>query len=215
MKISINGKEREIPTSWKEVTFETFCKIAEREYDALWLLSVFLDVPHEEMKVARVKNFPQVLAALNFAKYPLSNAVPKTILGFPVPPDLISEEVGRYEDSKIVSKDFGKDAKADMGRYPELCAIWAMPNYTDATRSEQESFVKQFLQGSCEEVMALGNFIVAKLVEWSLSSGQASPKGLTTISRLRLAIKVWRMRMAFSVRLNLWRLRHRIGGMSF
>ena len=215
MKIKLNSKDG-IPGKWDDVTFAQFlamdgCK------DTTDYLALFLKVERETLMKARIINLEEAILALKFLSQPMPNYLPDSIMGFIIPKNLKLETVCQYEDVKdIVSKipPEGKLKAKDLTLYLDLCAVYAMPGYVDATQEQRDEFAKRFLNAPCWEVMAVGNFTWLKLIESTMKSVHKSPKVITVLNRFRLVMKVYRARMAFFIHSFSWKRKLHTKGMS-
>src|SRR5688572_2991901 len=151
---------KDIPTDWSGVTFRQFQQL--KDTKDLTALSVFTGLDTETLRKAKVKNFDDVIRALSFTGFPPDLfKLPKSILHFPVRQDLGFEPFGRYTDIKDIV-DKGVDGDELMKQYPLFCAIYTFEgeyNYQDAEKN-----VDLFYEAPCTEVLALGNFLLMRLV---------------------------------------------------
>lgn len=203
MKITmtLNGVkvEKQIPTSWKEVTFWQFLKLAEAKNDLSAVLSVFTGIDQPTLKKATISNLGKVVELLRFIETEqMDLTLPKWIIDYPVPQNLELESVEQFEDLKLESlkvKDEG------IKHYTLLCAIYACQPYDE---KEAEKLAPAFMNAPCEEVVAIGNFTLMKLI--GLSNPGLSgilPKN-SPMRKWRLVIRSWRARLAFTVRYYFW-----------
>lgn len=119
--------------------------------------------------------------------------------------------MNRYADLQHIAASFSKElTKEGLLKYCEIVAIYAMPNYEDASEQEKQDFIVQFHNAPCEEVMAVGNFTLMKLAALKMSIGSGYQNQGTLISRLRLGLKALLSRTAFSIRFAIWKRKHLI-----
>lgn len=220
MKIEaiINGKSRfiNIPTSWQETTFKQFVDLEGIDSsDKVLMLEALTGIKKKVWLRSRVVNFDLVERLLNYLSKRLDTTMPKTILGYQVPKDLKVEELGRYEDARLVASTFDeKKIKEYLNRFPEIVSIFVMPNYLDATETQKDQFAKRFFDAPCGEVMAIGNFYLYKLMQSKLNTDLNLFKSNTLLRRLMLVFRTFRARLGFSVRYWLWKRKHHLTDMN-
>jgi len=201
-KIELNGVkiERDIPTSWEEVKFKDFLKLDGRPKKAL---SIFTGVDEDTIGKAHIKNMDALIHSLSFItkEVPLFK-LPKKILTYEVRQDLGFEPFGRYTDLKD-EIDKGKTGIELLEQYPLFCAIYCLQGEYEFKKAEANT--EQFLNAPCTEVLALGNFLLMKLL------GLNKPTETTFLllrilpKKWRLALKLWRSRLAFQLRYFIWK----------
>lgn len=209
---------KDLPKSWDQVTFLQ-CLELTKVKDTADMLSVFLKTPAEEIRNAHIPDLNKILKVLAFTNEKPPEILPRKINGWTVPFDLNFKSICRYEDLKIlVQQCFPKEGEEVTGKnienYYKMVAIYAMPNYENASLADREQFSKQFLRSPCGEVLAIGNFTLKKFQGLRTPELNRFPKVAILIHRLRLALKGWLARLAFTLRFYLWKKRHGIKGMS-
>lgn len=218
MRIHVNGQPYEIPTSWDEVTFAQFLRIAQTTTDSERLAAI-TGLDAETIRNARIKNLDKVLRLLSFMNSAEGETgLPKRILGYEVPDNLELEQTGRYEDIKLIISTFPQDGKLStesLTKYTEICGAIFQPDYLESDDKKKAEFAKKFLNAPCLEVMAIGNFTLMKLIELNLNTAKPFPKSNTLLRRFRLALIVWLRRSAFSLRFYLWKRRAGLTGMRY
>jgi hypothetical protein len=220
---SLDGKPLEpfeIPVRWPEVDFEMFLKLQGVQVVPSKILSVITGLDEPTIARCQIVGLNSIISALSFMNpttgTPMSNALPKSILGHEIPKDLTFQQTGRYEDALTVAASIPeKPTKEDLMKYLRICAIWTMPNYIESTIAEKDEFEKKFLKAPCEEVMAIGNFTLVKCLLLSRGSEKLYPLADTRLNKWRLALKVFRIKLAFMARYYGWKARHRITGIKF
>lgn len=202
----LNGVKfkKEIPTDWDQVKFKDFLKL--KDSKELTALSVFTGIEPETLKKAKIKNFDDVIRALSFTGFqPDLFKLPKTILGHPIRQDLGFEPFGRYTDIKdIITKE---QPETDLlKQYPLIAAIYTYQGIYDAQEAEKNA--EQFLEAPCTEVLALGNFLLMRLIGLKNSTAKTSLSRITLLKKLKLAFLLWRSRLAFTLRYYIWKKKH-------
>lgn len=211
MKITatLNGVKitRDIPTSWDKVTFRNFVDLASLGDDMTKIISYFTVIDEATLKKVKIKNLDTVLSALSFLNTPPDmETIPETILGHKLPKNLEFESIGQYEDVKaliVKMQGMGTDA---ISLYPQIVGTYAMPEYDGL---KVDDFSQQFWTAPCGEVLAIGNFTIAKLSGSKKHTRKAFHLGAILPKKWRLAIKGWLTNLAFSLRYSLWKRRHR------
>lgn len=202
----LNGVKfkKEMPTGWEQVTFRQFLKLKDNK--DLTALSVFTGLDPETLKKANIKNFDDVIRALSFTNYPPDLLkLPKSILGYPVRQDLGFEPFGRYTDIKdIVTKEQSEGEL--INQYPLMACIYTMPG--EYKFQEAEKNAEQFQEAPCTEVLALGNFLLMRLIGLKNTTGTTSQNQPTLLRKLKLVFLLWRARLAFTLRYYIWKKRH-------
>lgn len=212
----VNGKPQDIdvPINWDGVSFRKCLELRDVKKDnTSKILSVLLGVDEDLIRRSKIVNLDAVITALGFVTKQMEYIWPETILGIKVPKALEFETTGQFEDAKLLLKNFpqkAEDVTTDHFKsYVDLVGIYTMPNYIDSNEEEKNLFAARFWDAPCSEVLAIGNFTWMKYIGLIVSTGQNSLPRTTRIKKLRLAIKAWRTRTAFSVRYFMWNLKRR------
>lgn len=196
--------EKKIPIRWEEVSFEDFLKLNDTK--ELTALSVFTGYTPELLKQSKIKNLDKLLSALSFVRTNIPSIKPTKLLDYPISKDLGFEPFGRYTDIKD-EVDKGKQGIELLQQYPLICAIYVCQTVKhEATGqtiydfTEAEKLLPEILKAPCTEVLAVGNFLLLKLI--ALKNGtEASYQNLPTpMRKLLLVLKLWRSLLAFRVR---------------
>lgn len=212
--IYIKGINKSIPTRWAEVNFKNYLKLMKCGNDPVKILSVMLDIDEGTLKKAKIKNLEQVIRVLSFvSQEPMNLTLPKSIAGYPLPDDLNFEVMAKFADVQTVVGSFKKDNVDDLTKFAELCAIVAYPG--EYAYKEAEKLIPKMMEAPCEEVLAVGNFTLAKLLSLRLNTEPPSPPVNTPMRRFKLAWTAWRSNLAFTIRYALWKRKLRTKGMSF
>jgi len=211
MKINaiLNGVkvEKEIPTGWDQVTFGQALKLMKCQTDTQ-VLSVFTEIDEETLKKATIKNLYKVINAIGFTKIPPSvDKIPDQIRSYEMPKNIEIDEIGRYEDLKLEAAKIQKDDIDSIQAYAMFCAIYATTPYD---YKQAERLKDYFMQAPCEEVMAIGNFTVMKLIELNSPGLLDSPRLPSLLRNWKLAISAWLTRLAFTVRYYSWKRKLRL-----
>lgn len=196
--------EKSLPTKWEEVPFKDFIKLdTGKEITAL---SIFTGIDEPTLEKARISNLDKVINAISFLKQDLPMVkYPKKIAGYEVRQDLGFEAFGQYQDIKA-EIDKGLSGIELLKQFPVMCAIYVTTPYDF---KEAEKKVEEMMNAPCTEVLAVGNFLLMKLIALNNSTSHASQKQLTRLKKLKLALKGWRARLAFRVRFFIFSLFHR------
>jgi hypothetical protein len=201
--ITLNGVklQKEIPTGWEQVSFKQMLELIGA--NELKALSIFTGIEPEILKKANITGLEKLITTLSFiTAKEVPSRIPKEICGYPVPLDLGFEAFGQYVDIKteidrieLLEKDKEKEY---MKAYPLFCAIYSCKPYDTKVA---ESRIEAFNNAPCTEVLALGNFILLRLIALRLTTALNSQrKGATRMKRFLLALNGWRINMAFTVR---------------
>lgn len=206
--IYINGTKhtRDIPTSWDQVTFETFLKLDSVGNDRIKAISVFADLPYDQLKSARVINLEGLIAALGFMDSPAQAYIPETICGYPIPKDLAMEEVQMFIDLKdYVTKTKDKTPLEQLANYTTYCAVYACRQaFGKYDWQLAEKMAPQFLKAPCTEVMGVGNFTLLKLGGLMKGIKTGSPIADTPMKKFKLALIGWLLRTVSALRWRTW-----------
>jgi hypothetical protein len=211
MKIQIELQgvkvEKEIPTKWKEVTFGQFLKLAEAGDDIVKIISLFTEIDEETLRKAKIYNLESLIELLGFLRTEMNLEIPETCIGYKIPKNLEFETIGQYQDLKAEAMTI-KDVQS-FDKYALFCAIYATSPY-DYKKAEEIS--KDFLNAPSVEVLAIGNFTLAKLAE--LTTGIKVKSLLPSIPKKKfwLVLTVWVKSLVFIKRYYTWRKKlHSIG----
>lgn len=208
---------RDVPVRWEEVTFRQLLDLTET--DELKALSLFTGIEPDVLRKAQISGLDQLLSALSFIHKPApTNLLTKEIhtkeATYQVPIDIGFESFGQYVDLKQTLDDLEKITDKEkkgmetLKIYPLLCSIYAVRPYDFKV---SESKVEEFFNAPCTEVVAVGNFILMKLIALRQTIEVNSQKqGATRIKRWLLALKAWWTNTAFTVRFFIWKKKHRL-----
>lgn len=210
--------KKQVPVRWEEVTFRQLLELTAT--DELKALSVFTGIEPDILRKAQISGLDELLTALSFIQKPCpTNTLCKEIHtkegNYLVPMDIGFESFGQYIDIKdtldnIEKLEIDRDKKAmeNLKAFPILCAIYCVKPYDF---KEAEKRTEEFFNAPCTEVVAVGNFILMKLIALrSTIETNSQKQGATLIRKFRLALRAWWINMAFTVRFYIWKKRHRL-----
>lgn len=213
MTIILNGVkvQKEIPMGWKKVTFDQFLKLAECGKDISKVLALFTGIEADILRKAKIINFDVIRQTLQFLETELKYPIPETVLGHKIPKNLEMETIGQFEDLKKECSQFTDNQMDNIKKYPLIVATYCVDPYD---WMEAEKLATSFFNAPCQEVLAIGNFTLVKLIESKANTKPIYRQGDTVMSRLRLAMRAWRRNTVFSVRWFLWKRRLRSLGLN-
>lgn len=206
---------KDIPMSWMEVNYIRFLKLADCGDDLAKRLALFTGVGEDILKKAKIENLDVVIQTLAFLDTNLEYQIPETIAGFPVPKNLEFKSIAQFEDLKSEAAKFSpapENALKNLTFYPLMVATYCAEPYSWEAAEELAS---KIALAPCPEVLAIGNFILVKLIELKQKQKPVFPKGGTRRNRFGLAIKSYLRLMVFSVRWYLWKRRLTKAGLNF
>jgi hypothetical protein len=202
IEIQLNGtkQEKEIPTKWEEVSFQKFLKLTTCGDDTVKIISLFTDIDEETLKKAKISNLESLITLLGFLKTEMNLNIPDTCQGYKIPKNLEFETIGQYQDLKAEALILSQTNSFDQ--YALFCAIYATNPY-DYKKAEELKSV--FMDAPCTEVMAIGNFTLAKLAE--LTTGIKAKSLLPNIHRKKFwqGLTDWLRSLVFIARYYIWR----------
>lgn len=207
VQLTINGKkeERNIPTSWDQVTFEQFLNLESSGDDPIKVLALFTGIDHDLLLKAKIKDFSNILSeGLKFLSQKPELSIPKTILGYRIPDNLEFEQVQQYVDLKQAIKESAAlTPQEQLKRYCLYIATYAcMSKHGKYDYQISESMQDEFLKAPCTEVMGIGNFTLVKLAGLKINTGVNYRQRVPVMKRLRLVIRAFMLRMGFRLRLT-------------
>lgn len=209
ISMTMNGVkiQKEIPTSWKDVSFKNFLQLAKCQ-SITDKLSLFTGIESSTLLKAKINNLDSIIKILSFTEQsPQVDQIPETIQGHKMPKNLELEEIGRFEDLKLEAAKIKADDPDSVDVYAMFCAIYALEEY-DYDKAKELKDV--FLNAPCEEVMAVGNFTLVKLIGLNNPGLLRTPKPTSRLRSWRLAIKGWLSRLAFTARYYSWKRKLRL-----
>lgn len=212
--ITLNGVrvKKELPESWGNVTFQNYLDLLFCGDDYVKIIALFTGVEESILRAARIENLSLIISTLKFLSTPMKYRIPDQILGHKIPKDLELQTIGQFEDLKSERLKFSDDKIANLRKYPLIVATYLIDDYS---WEAAEKLAPQLFNLSCQEVLAVGNFTLVKLIELRSNTSQTSLLAPDTpMNRLKLAMKAWLKNMAFSARYYLWKRRLRSIGLN-
>lgn len=210
MKVTaeLNGVtvERNIPTSWGEVSYGDMIEISDIGDDKGKALAVFLKMDEQTIRKAKIFNLDSILSLLSFLDKEIEPVVPESVLGYKVPKDLGFEYISQYQDLKEHIKNIGKvsnkEALLNYCQYVAVYACKAKHGHYDWKLAEE--MASEFLQAPCTEVMGIGNFTLKKLIGSMINTKQNSRNQNILMKKFRLVLTACRLRLGFLLRSISW-----------
>jgi hypothetical protein len=203
MKITIelNGVkvQKDIPVTWDQVNYDQFLNLAQAGNDVAKILSVFTGIEAETIRKAKIHNFQAVYNLISFVWNTQldTSRIPDTILGYKIPKKLEVETIAQFEDLKIEAGTIKDGSRESLMAYCRMIAIYVTNPY-DSDKADQ--LAPYFLNASCQEVVALGNFTLMKLMPLKSVGLRSFLRTNSMLTRSRLVMKGWLSRLAFTVR---------------
>lgn len=217
VEMTLNGVKtiKSIPTRWSEITFEMFLKLDGCKDDA-HIFALFTGISVETIRKVKIKNVDSVLALLSFLRTnPDPTPIPDEILGYPIPKDLAFETIGQYEDLKDSLKT-ERNGIDKLRQYPLYCAVYACSHkHGEYDWQKAEAMAHEFLKAPAVEVLAIGNFTLAKLI--ALMKGTTPDFLMQAVHRKksRPVLRGWHSSLASIRRFFTWRPKRHIGATNF
>jgi len=217
MKITmtLNGAkiQKEIPISWKEVTFSQFIDISECGNDLAKVLSVFTGIDEATLKKVNIVNLDTILEIISFiGRDELDTTIPKSVMGYAMPERLETQTIGQFEDMKIEAGKIKDASKESLKSYAMICAIHATNPYD---YSEAESKLETFMNAPCEEVLAIGNFTLVRLAELMNPTLRTARASTSRMQKWRLVMRGWLRNLVFTARYYSWKRKLRLTERSY
>lgn len=207
MKITITVDqvvfERNLPTSWDEVTFGQFLKLEECGQDYAKIVGMFLGMDADIIRRAKIRDLDGILLKLRFLNDEVPLSLPKKMLGYDIPKDLGLETIGQFMDFK---KDVAEERtpRERLARYATYCAMYACKPYD---WQKAEAMAPEFLNAPASEVLAVGHFTLLKLIGSATNTKNDSPRLRTRLRRFKQALKNWLRNTGIMLRYYIWRLK--------
>lgn len=201
---SLNGVKitKEIPSKWEEVKFHHLLKLNQGD-DILKIVSVFTDISIEVLRTAEIKNLDKIVALLSFMKKDIEQDIPITCMGYPIVKNLETESIAQYADLQtLMGTMIEGDRINNISKFPLIVATYAVKPYN---WEEAENLANTFLEAPCSEVMAIGNFTLAKLMASSNGIARTSHPVVIQPTKLKRVIRHSLTNLAFTVRYYLWK----------
>lgn len=201
--ITLNGVKvkKEIPTAYEQMSFKLFLSLEPCKADPVKMLSVITDIPEETIRISKIENISAIIQALSFFNQGIKYTLPKTILGYSIPKDLEFNPIAQYEDIKKELSVTATNLEI-IQKYPLLIATYCVDPYT---WQEAEKLAPIFLDAPCTEVLAIGNFTIAKLLALKKNISVTFRREVTLLNKFRLVMIVLAKRLVFTIRYFLWK----------
>lgn len=210
VKITTNSLtiDREIPTSWEEVTFKQFLAIADCKNEKE-IFAALTGVDAETLAKAKIKGLDKIIALLSFLSHkPQITYLPTKVLGYSIPQNLEFEEVQIYEDLKSEMREVDKITKDETSkenevllRYTLYCAMFTCSQvYGEYDYEKATLIAPQFMNAPAVEVLAVGNFTLVKFIGLKRGINPLLPERLTLWKKSKLVLISKLKSMAFTVR---------------
>lgn len=200
--LKINGKPRELPERWEEVTFAMFLDLIAAKDDNMQLLSILLDIPIQEIRGAKIQGLELILRRIQFLKtIPAIDKTPISLGEYVFPRDVTFETVEQFEEVRAEINRVG--TTEDIRLNTEAMAFYAAIYCAQPYDKEKAMFLaKAFMKYPCLEVMAAGSFFQAKCL--SIQSGLSMNylRKNTLLKSSRPGLKRFLKRLAFMLRLT-------------
>lgn len=205
-EFELNGVKvsKNIPIRWEEVTFRQFLELTDNT--EVTALSVFTGIDVKTLKAAQIKNVNELIRLIGFIKTsPEYFKYPEKILDYPINKDLSFTSFGQYQDIKT-DIESPLEGIERLKRFPYLCAVYTTNPYDPELADKK---IEEFFNAPCTEVLAVGNFLILKLIALNNTINKTSQKPLTRLRKLKLALIAWRAALAFRVRFFIFNRFHR------
>lgn len=233
MRITItlpSGKiKKEIPTNWDDINYRQFLDINKNGWTILLtpseLIAYFTGIDVEVIRKSKIEGLETVIKLLSFLQLvPMKFEIPKRLFvsgqspnGFwyDIPKNLEFESTGQFTDLESEAAKLSpnpEDKLSNLEHYPLIVATYCVDPYS---WQEAEKLAPFIFNSPCQEVLAIGNFTLVKLIELNLNIKPTSPPVVTRLSKFQLALKGWQKNMVSSARFYLWRRRLGRAGMNF
>jgi len=224
--ITLNGVKvhKEIPDSWDQITYRQFLMISKNVWSLAThtaeIISLFTGIDIEVLKKSKIEGLTTIIKLLLFLdQVPLNYAIPNKIYvngyWYDIPKDLEFETIAQFEDLKGEASHFSEkpeDKFTNLERWPLIVATYCVHPYS---WQAAEKLAPEVFNSPCQEVLAIGNFTLVKLIESNVNTKQTFPPVVTPTNKLGLALKAWQKNMVSTVRFYIWRKRLKRAGMIF
>lgn len=208
-QITLNGAkvEKDIPESWDQVTFRQCIALIKCGDNDTKKISIFTGIDEETLLKSQINNLYTLLGVLSFLKKDMTYTMPTSILGYNLPQDLETESTAQYADLQLIIAGFDKDDQLkNIQTYPLIIATYVRFD-GEYDYKKSETLVDKFFDAPCTEVMAVGNFTLARLLALKLNIPMPSRRAATPKSKLRRVLISWLYRLDFIIRYYSWKKR--------
>lgn len=200
------GKQRmsfDFPTCWQQVNFRQYIELIKCKGDIIKIVSLFTKLDEDMIRNAKIHNLSVITACLSFLSEPPIYMVPSKILCYKIASNLETESIAQYADIQTIAQSFVKDDLIhNYNLFPIIVATYAVNPYN---YNEAERIKDMFYDAPCTEVLAVGNFTLARLNALKNGIVPTSPPAATLLNRLMLAMRNWLETMASTLRYFLWK----------
>lgn len=164
MKFKIDGKTHTIPTSWEEVPFKTYLELIDDKSDYINLLSLFIGIPPDELRGAKIQGLPAVISCLQFLKKePAIDENPTHLGFFKLPTNVEVETMEQFELVRMkIAEVHDKDLKTQNRALAYYAAVYCAEHPISEKRIAE--LEQKFMDLPCVEVMAAGSFFQARCI---------------------------------------------------
>ena len=209
--IKINGVPtvKQLPISWKEVTFGTFLKLTECGDDYVKVFAAITGVDEAILRKANIENLDTALIMLKFLETECPTTVPEKMLGYAIPKDLGLKTLGQYTDLKAEIKRNSKLTGIDaLKKYMLYCAIYACEaKHGEYDWEKAEWMQNEFLEAPSPEVLGIGNFTLKRLIELNYGISPTSHPHLTPAKKYKQVLKNLPKLLGITQLFSTWRKR--------
>lgn len=157
-----------IPHAWHQVSFKQYIRLCKASDDYLSIISIFLDIPIETLRIAKVENFDTFIRSLAFMKKaPEWVDTPYELGGIKLPKDVTWETTGQFEDMRKIIKTIDpSNSIGEIEKYGMIAAIYYQPmkDGSEYDSKKAEALVSEIENMSCVEVVSVGRFFFSKLI---------------------------------------------------
>ncbi len=186
--------KREIPTSWEQVPFNKFLKLAECGNDYVKILSLFTGIPEDTIRTATVEHENSLFAiiqTLSFLKVEMTIEFPSVCMGYAMPKDIDFQSIGQFEDIKTLIEETKPEEL--INKYPLIVATYAK-RFVNGEQIPYDFKAAELLAGHfedapCTEVMGIGNFTVARYIALKGNMKVGSLNRVSVMKKYRLGLR--------------------------
>lgn len=169
IKAKINGKPKDFPSSWPDVTTQNYVGLLNCNSRAQ-VLSLFSGIPEETLLKAQIIGLDKILTVLEFTKDVPTFERTAKVGPYTMPKDITFESLAQFEDLRSLAKKITEsDAAGLIDLYVTACAIYCQKlrdkeyDYSKALEMKPEIY-----SYPCPEVIGNGAFFIIR--PWNLSS---------------------------------------------
>jgi hypothetical protein len=184
-KITLNGKlqSKQVPTTWKEITFDQYIKMIALKGNEVELISLFTGIDPKSIAKAKIQGLDQLMSAFEFMSTPPQwTEAPKEMLGVTIPKDITFQSLGPYIDCRHLIQTASSDPATFVESYAKFCAVYiqaAQSGWEGYDIDKAMSLVPEIIQLPAWEVVGLGSFFIVKFFPLTKNTKKASPTTAT------------------------------------